>query len=159
MYSINTKPGCYGDPDSCNQLDACSDCTHERTCSAIASNAYSANVNKTYNGGAYKQNYSNYTNYTSSWRNGWYHKSTTTQAQKNANLDAASVQRNKALIDPAIFVFDAEDSVARQFFTHVSHDVAHVTANRIVDLVNASREDYLRKLATQVSTENNNEES
>ena len=143
--ALTTKPDCFGEPDVYDEsvLSDCRKCSYQYSCADAVSNKVSkvqtSYYNQRYNYGSYGQGYGQYRR---------------PQPSPLATT-ALPTSRTKNLIDPTSFVLNSDTSVAKQFFTHVSLDVAQVTALRVVDLINVYREDYVRQLHESIQEEDN----
>lgn len=138
MALTNVKPDCFSDPDIYDDsvLSDCRKCSFQYTCS----DAVQQKVTKVQNS-YYNQRYSSY-GYSGYSGGGYYNRKT----QLKPVTTVAHTSRTKNLIDPTSFVLNSDTSVTKQFFTHVSLDVAQVAALRVVDLINVYREDYIQQL-------------
>ena len=143
MALTNVKPDCFSDPDVYDDsvLSDCRKCSYQYSCSDAVQQKVAKVQNSYYNQRYSYGGYNGYGNY--------YNR----KPQPQPVTAVAPTSRTKNLIDPTSFVLNSNTSVAKQFFTHVSLDVAQVTALRVVDLINVYREDYIRQLHESIKEE------
>lgn len=140
--ALTTKPECFGDVDVFDDgfRSDCNKCGYHYTCKDVVEKKVT-NVQNSYYNSRYQQYGYPYNNYYSN------------RPTPKPVTAIAPTSRTKNLIDPTSFVLNSDTSVTKQFFTHVSLDVAQVTALRVVDLINVYREDYIRQLHESIKEE------